>query len=323
MKNDYQPSASIENLRRRAGIVMRIRTFFESRGFFHVETPVISQDIVVDRYLEPVRATGVSGTGDSDRGMFLQTSPEFAMKRLLASGADAIYQIGPVFRSGESGRIHNPEFTMLEWYKKDQTTEQAIEMIGELVEASIQRPRTCGLSYASVFDQFAGIDPHSATLSELKKKSAELGIAFEDDGTADRDQWLNLILTHVIEPRLGTPDPVVIFDWPATQSALARVKGDNPPVADRFELYIDGVELANGYNELLDSDELARRNAENNRLRKLDGRDELPGDSRLLEAMRAGLPQCCGVALGVDRLVMVGLGLSSIDEVMAFPVDRA
>ncbi|MEM7453551.1 MAG: EF-P lysine aminoacylase EpmA [Planctomycetota bacterium] len=323
MTNDFQPAATIDVLQKRALIIRRIRDFFESRGYFHVETPAISRDIVVDRYLEPIRVNN-SGLlpAEAASTLFLQTSPEFAMKRIVAAGAKAIYQIGPVFRGEENGTLHNPEFTMLEWYKTGQTTEEAIEMIGELVEAAIGRTGTQGRSYGSVFEEIAQLDPHRAAIEELKEAANRLGINFEETGNEDRDHWLNLILTHSIEPGLGIPAPEIIYDWPASQSALARLKGE-PQVADRFELYIDGVELANGYNELLDAGILERRNEENNRLRKMDGREELPSISRLLEAMRSGMPQCCGVALGVDRLVMVGLGLSSIDQAMAFPISRA
>ncbi len=324
---EFLPSATIETLQRRAALIVDVRSFFESREFFHVTTPVISRDIVVDRYLEPLSIAAGDLLPDSKRDkMYLQTSPEFAMKRLMAAGADAIYQIGPAFRRGERGRLHNPEFTMLEWYRTGQTTAEATSLIGDLVEHVTGRGPTLVITYAEMFQQHLGIDPHRAPVAELRAKAVELGIevgAPDPKADEDRDAWLNLLLTHAIEPDLGRPTPVIVYDWPASQSALAKIRDDDPPVADRFELYIDGVELANGYNELLDAAELERRNERNNRLRVDDGVEALPGESRMLAAMRHGLPQCCGVALGIDRLVMVALGLDSIDGAMAFPVERA
>ena len=324
--HDFRPTASMENLRRRAVVINQIRNFFERRDFFHVETPALSHDIVVDRYLHPVSVTKSDVVPSAMEGerLWLQTSPEFSMKRIVAAGATAIYQITPAFRSTERGRMHNPEFTMLEWYRVGDSMNDAMKLLGALAETILNCGKTELLSYQAAFEKWAGLDPHTATLDELAKSAKGQGVEFDTgDKQLDRDGLLNLILTHVIEPNLGVSSPTIVFDWPASQAALAIVRNDDPPVAERFELYVDGVELANGYHELLDAGELISRNKKNNLLRVSDGNVELPSTSRLLEAMRSGLPDCCGVALGVDRLVMLALGANSIDEVIAFPIEIA
>lgn len=323
---EFQPTASIENLCRRAVVINRIRNFFEERGFVHVETPALSHDVVVDRYLDPVPVikSDVVPAAKSSELLWLQTSPEFGMKRIVAAGATAIYQISRVFRAAERGRLHNPEFTMLEWYRVGDSMHVAMAFLGDLAETILMRQPTEMLSYQAAFQRHAGLDPHQATLLELGEAVKGQGITIGDrNKSLDRDGWLNLILTHVVEPQLGHSSPTIVYDWPASQAALANVREEHPPVAERFELYVDGIELANGYHELRDAAELVRRNLDNNRLRVADGRNELPGNSRLLGAMKAGLPDCCGIALGVDRLVMLALNANSIDEVIAFPIERA
>ncbi len=307
-------------------MISQVRKFFEDRSFFHVETPVLSHDIVVDRYLDPipVAKSDVVPSALTGESLWLQTSPEFAMKRVVASGATAIYQISRVFRAAERGRLHNPEFTMLEWYRVGDSMHEAMHLLGALAETILDRPATEMVSYRQVFEKYADVNPHQASLKELGHAATKRGIELDASGEPpDRDGLLNLLLTHVVEPHLGNSSPTIVYDWPASQAALAIVRDEHPPVAERFELYVAGVELANGYHELLDAAELAHRNAENNRLRVADGRHELPSESQLLEAMNSGMPACCGVALGVDRLVMLALDAHSIDEVIAFPIDNA
>ena len=332
MSSDFLPSASIEVLRRRAAIVGGLRKFFDDRDFFEVETPLLSHDTVVDRYIDPVSIPKIAVTGcadDSDVRMWMQTSPEFSMKRLIAADAKAIYQLSKCFRKGEKGVTHNPEFTMLEWYRVGDDLEKGMELLAELVELVLQRPKTSRLSYREAFLQFASLDPFEASVQQMKDVLKENEVSLPDSSSSDcgkeaqRDSWLNLILSEVIEQHLGTDGPMIIYDWPASQSALAIVRPEDFPVAERFEIYVDGVELANGYHELLDPDELSRRSSNNNQGRLKDGRGLLPEDSRLLGAMRAGLPQCAGVALGVDRLVMLATGAKRIDEVLSFAIDRA
>ena len=325
MADDFLPTATIEMLRQRAEVVRSIRSFFDQRNFFEVETPTISHDIVVDRYLHPVGVTKSDLTGragDSDQRLWLQTSPEFGMKRLVAAGAVAIYQICKAYRRDEIGRIHNPEFTMLEWYRAGDDLVTGMDLLAELVETILDTPKTERLSYREAFKKFADIDPFESSIESLQNTVRTASVTVELEGES-RDDYLNVILSAIVEPNLGVGAPTIIYDWPASQAALAMVRDDEHSVAERFEIYVNGVELANGYHELLEARELSRRNSINNQMRVKDGNQLLPEGSRLLDAMRKGIPQCAGVALGVDRLVMLALGAKSVSEVMAFTIDNA
>ncbi len=327
MNDDFLPSAQIDALKHRADVLRKLRRFFDDRDFFEVETPLLSHDIVIDRHLHPVgipknQITGVDS--NSNELLWLQTSPEFGMKRLVASGAAAIYQIGKAFRRSETGEMHNPEFTMLEWYRVGDNLKTGMDLLAELIEEILKQPKTKRVSYRQIFLQHVGVDPFSCAVSDLKSVATEHGITIEMACEASaRDEWLNLILSRLIEPKLGFDGGVIIYDWPASQAALAVIRQEEIPVAERFEIYVKGVELANGYHELLDADELARRNSVVNQERLKDGQPLLPEESRLLHAMRAGLPACAGVAVGVDRLILLALGMKRINEVIAFPIDRA
>ncbi len=327
MNDDFLPSAQIDALKHRADVLRKLRRFFDDRDFFEVETPLLSHDIVIDRHLHPVgipknQITGVDS--NSNELLWLQTSPEFGMKRLVASGAAAIYQIGKAFRRSETGEMHNPEFTMLEWYRVGDNLKTGMDLLAELIEEILKQPKTKRVSYRQIFLQHVGVDPFSCAVSDLKSVATEHGITIEMPCEASaRDEWLNLILSRLIEPKLGFDGGVIIYDWPASQAALAVIRQEEIPVAERFEIYVKGVELANGYHELLDADELARRNSVVNQERVKDGQTLLPEESRLLHAMRAGLPACAGVAVGVDRLILLALGMKRINEVIAFPIDRA
>jgi lysyl-tRNA synthetase class 2 len=327
MKDDFLPTASIETLRARAELIRTVRQFFDERNFFEVDTPLLSHDIVVDRYLHPVCVPKNMVTGvecHADEQLWLQTSPEFGMKRLVVAGAQSIYQIGKCFRQSETGRMHNPEFTMLEWYRVGDDMKRGMELLSELVSKVLSKPKARFLSYRDAFVEFANVDPFDSSVGELKSAAIAANVTFDlSSEDQNRDDWLNLILSRVVEPKLGVEQPTIVFDWPASQAALAIVRDADSPVAERFELYVDGVELANGYHELLDADELSKRNSINNQQRVKDGSPILPEDSRLLAAMRQGMPQCAGVALGIDRLVMLAVGAQSIEEVLAFPIDRA
>ena len=325
MADDFLPTATIEMLRQRAEVVRSIRSFFDQRNFFEVETPTISHDIVVDRYLHPIGVTKSDLTGragDSDQRLWLQTSPEFGMKRLVAAGAVAIYQICKAYRRDEIGRIHNPEFTMLEWYRAGDDLVTGMDLLAELVETILDTPKTERLSYREAFKKFADIDPFESSIESLQNTVRTASVTVELEGES-RDDCLNVILSEIVEPNLGVGAPTIIYDWPASQAALAMVRDDEHSVAERFEIYVNGVELANGYHELLEARELSRRNSINNQMRVKDGNQLLPEGSRLLDAMRKGIPQCAGVALGVDRLVMLALGAKSVSEVMAFTIDNA
>lgn len=319
---DWRPAASLGNLRQRARILEGIRAFFASRGVWEVETPALSVaalsspaiDSFATRYLGPGYPGGVN--------LYLHTSPEFPMKRLLAAGAGAIYQLGKVFRQGEAGRRHHPEFTLLEWYRPGFDHHRLMEEVAALAEpilglvpGSAER-----LSYREVFLRVVGIDPLEASLEELRECARGVGISgFE--GESERDLWLDLILTHAVEPQLGHERLCFIYDYPASQAALARLNPDDPRVAERFELYYQGVELANGFHELADSMEQRRRFEQELAERAAQGRETPPLDERLLAALDT-MPDCAGVALGVDRLVMLALGAKSLEEVIAFTIDN-
>ena len=304
MPADFLPTASLDMLRRRAELLKQVRQFFDDRGFLEVETPLLSHDTVVDRHLDPLPVTLYSDPREPDVGprFWLQTSPEFAMKRLLAAGATAIYQITKAFRGGEAGRLHNPEFTIVEWYCVGDDYAAGMQRLSDFAATVLGRGEAERVTYRDAFQRHAGVDPLANSLDDLQR---------------------DLVLTQQVEPHLGQRRPTILFDYPASQSALARIRPGNPPVAERFELYVDGIELANGYHELLDPAVFRERNRINNELRAADGKYTLPAESRLLAAMDHGLPACSGCALGFDRLVMVATGAKSIQEVLAFPAERA
>jgi elongation factor P--(R)-beta-lysine ligase len=310
----------------RARLLRQVRAFFDARGFLEVETPILSSDVVVDRHLDPMETRLVDHPRAEAQGrrLFLQTSPEFAMKRLMAAGAEAIYQVAHVFRQGETGRLHNPEFTMLEWYRRGDALAEGMQLLSDVGEVLLGRGPCERVTYREAFERHAGIDPFAAEVDHLRRTLGERGItppaSFTDQ---DRDAWLDLVLVELVEPHLGLKRPTIVYDYPPSQAALARVRQEQPPVAERFELYAAGIELANGYHELLDANVLRQRNRSANRWRVADGKEALPEESRLLAAMEHGLPACAGCALGFDRAVMLAAGADSIAQVLAFPIDRA
>jgi elongation factor P--(R)-beta-lysine ligase len=306
-------------------LLRRVREFFDRRGFLEVETPLLSADTVVDRHLDPFAVDVGENQPLSSQKYYLQTSPEFGMKRLLAAGVGSIYQITRSFRREEFGPLHNPEFTIVEWYGVGHGLDEGMTLLGDLAEVLFGRGPAERLSYHEAFRRHVGLDPHTADAEWLIAAVRERQIAAPESlSPTDRDGWLDLLLVELVQPRLGRQRPTVLYDYPASQAALAKLRTDgDATVAERFELYVDGIELANGYHELTDGDELARRNHENNRLRQLDGKEPLPVESRMLAAMRAGLPAATGVALGFDRVVMLAAGAKTLAEVMPFPFDRA
>jgi lysyl-tRNA synthetase class 2 len=322
--NDFRPTASWENLRLRAELLHRLREFFYRRGFLEVETPALSADTVVDRHLDPFAVQWCDAPGRPPRTLWLQTSPEFAMKRLLAAGGQAIYQVGRVFRQGEQGALHNPEFTLVEWYRAGDGPAEGMQLTSDLCETLLGRGPAERISYHAAFARHVGLDPHTAPIEDLMA-AARQGSSPPPQNLSpeDRDGWLDWLLVDRVQPRLGVGPPVLLYDYPASQAALACIRPGDPPVAERFELYVSGVELANGYHELRDAEELRARNARANAQRLSDGKPPLPESSRLLAAMAAGLPPAVGVALGFDRLVMLAAGAKDIAEVIAFPFDRA
>jgi len=315
---DFQPTAELSTLQRRSKLLAQVRAFFDEHGFDEVETPVLSRDTVVDRYLFPIPVVV------HDETYWLQTSPEFHMKRLLAAGMNAIYQITRAFRNDENGPHHNLEFTLLEWYRTSWSTKDAIAFLGSLVSTILSTATHKTVSYQQAFIAAIDIDPLEDTTKKLLRCIA--GLDFqppENWRSMDRDGWLDLLFSEYVQPTLGLDVPTILVDYPLSQAALARQNPDNPKVADRFELFFHGLELANGYHELLDVQELRRRNERSNRQREQAGHPRLPPESYLETAMQNGLPDCCGVALGLDRLVMLATAATDISEVITFPFDRA
>lgn len=303
-----------ELLRRRAEMLDRLRAFFAKSGFLEVETPLLDDEIIPELHIEPFAL--------SSQSLWLQASPELHMKRLLAQGLPAIYQVTRSFRSGERGALHNPEFSIVEWYRTGDGMEQGIQLLDELCQAAAASPAARRTTYRQAFLRHAQLDPHRASRDELADAARRLAVDVPESlARDDRDEWLNLLLAMVVEPQLGAAGPEILLDYPASQSALATtIVRDGVEVAERFELYWRGVELANGYHELTDAAALRTRLVDVNRRRVADGRPALPLPERLLAAMKApGLPSCSGCALGFDRLVMLACSARTIDEVMAFP----
>ncbi len=304
------------------------RAFFSTRDVLEVDTPVLSAAANTDVHLESF-ATVYRGPGaPKGRVLYLHTSPEFAMKRLLASDSGAIYQICKTFRQGESGTHHNPEFTMLEWYRPhyDATAlmDEVEEYVATVLGEHITLAPTERLTYAEAFKRFAGVDNvHTADVARLRTCARERGISDVPGLGEERDAWLDLLMSHVVQPLLGQHGPSLVYDYPASQAALARVRVGPPDVAERFELFINGIELANGFHELTDVVEQRRRFETDRARRQQLGLRDVPVDELLLAALEAGLPPCAGVALGFDRLVMLAVGVRGVGEVMAFPVERA
>lgn len=318
---DWRPGASIATLRARAGLLAEIRRFFAERGVIEVETPVLVAAAVTDPHLHSLASCYTGPGAAAGRRLYLQTSPEYAMKRLLAAGSGPIWQLARVFRDGEAGRLHNPEFTMLEWYRPGFDHHRLMGEVEALVAGILGvTPPFDRLSYAEAFRRRLDIDPHHAADTELEACIHRHGLAAAMP--PERDGRLDLLLTHLIEPHLGSSRPVFIHDYPPSQAALARIRHDETPVAERFELYVGGIELANGYHELNDAGEQRRRFEQDRLQRQAGGLVDIEPDQRLLAALEAGMPSCAGVALGFDRLVMLALGAASIDEVMAFSLDR-
>jgi elongation factor P--(R)-beta-lysine ligase len=297
------------------------REFFKSRGVLEVETPILSTAAVSDPQIESL-ATQIAG---SPQRHYLCPSPEYAMKRLLACGSGDIYQICKVFRDAERGRWHNPEFTMIEWYRiglDDAALMDEVEsLVGRLLAATRILEPAERLTYAAALRRHAGVDPFSASDAELLEAAARHGITCE--AQLDRDAKLDLLMGLVVGPRLGRENPCFVCDYPASQAALARLKPGEPRVAARFELYLDGLELANGFHELVQPREQRGRFMQDLELRRSRGQVQPPLDENLLAALDNGMPDCAGVALGFDRLVAIALGADRLADSMSFSIDNA
>lgn len=317
---DWRPTASITALQQRADLLTRIRAYFAAAGVLEVETPLLASATVTDPNIDSF-VTVPAAAGESER--YLSTSPEFAMKRLLAAGSGPIYQVCKAFRRAEFGRLHNPEFTLLEWYRPGFDLEQLMDEVAKLVHGLAQDYRTFQdsehLSYAQCFQTGLGIDPHHASLADLRSCARAQGIGEVAGLGNDRDGWLDLLMSHCIQPRLGQGRLTFVYDYPASQAALARLVPGKPHLAARFELFIDGVEIANGFHELQDAVEQRARFDSDLARRRQNDAAAVPMDEYLLAALASGLPDCAGVALGVDRLLLVLLSVADLKAILAFP----
>lgn len=354
---DWEPNCNRNALKARAEMLEDIRSFFKERDVLEVETPLLCAHGATDLHIQAIPAFYSDA-----KHLYLQTSPEFAMKRLLAAGSGSIYQLCKAFRNAERGQRHNPEFSILEWYRLGFDHHQLMQEMDEFLQRIIGTNAALYFSYQDLFLNYLNIEPHEASLADLKKLALEQGIqlAATVAENLSKDDWLDLLMTHCIEPRLKTSvlqkslespqplqspqlpqssqssqsppssqtkkTPVIIYDYPASQAALAKIRkanGKEPSVAERFEVYIDGVELANGYHELSDGDLQLQRFQEDNAKRIIKNFPSMEPDLRLVQALKAGFPSCAGVALGIDRLLMLKGNYQSIDEVLSFTIERA
>ncbi|MEZ5544813.1 MAG: EF-P lysine aminoacylase EpmA [Lysobacteraceae bacterium] len=309
-------------LKLRARLYAAIRDFFAKRGVVEVETPILSEAGNTEPNIESFRALGAI-TGEA--GRWLRTSPEFPLKRLLAEGFGDCYELGRVFRDGESGRRHNPEFTMLEWYRLGITHHQLADEVAELVQTALALTgRTLRIEktgYRDLYSRQFGIDPFTASIETLRQPLD--GLSIRADGLT-RDDWLDLLMTHRLQPAFAPDALVFVSDFPPSQCALAKIAGQGgDAVAQRFEAYLAGQELANGYHELADAAEQRARFRNDNARRRTRGQMDVPIDERLLAALERGLPDCAGVALGIERLLMAMAGAERIGDVLAYAFDEA
>lgn len=317
----WRPVASRYALEQRAKLLWAIREFFAERKVLEVETPVLSPARNSDPNIEPMAT-------EARTPRYLRTSPEYHMKRLLSANGADIYELGRVFRAGERGARHNPEFTILEWYRvgmpyldlADEVIDLVRHCAAALAETDMRPWPVKKQSYRSLFEQYAGIDPFNVDETELSRLALERGIVSPQ---LNHSEWLDLFLSRVVQPGLPGEAFTVVYDYPPEQAALSRIRADDPPVAERFEVYLGQQELANGYQELTSAEEQRRRFEKERQLREIRGENKAPLDENLLAALEHGLPDCAGVALGVDRLLMSCLNVDEIDMVLAFPWERA
>lgn len=318
----WLPTATRERLAQRAALLATVRQFFESRSVLEVDTPVLVNAAVTDVNLRPVELTL------GDRRLFLQTSPEYAMKRLLAAGLGDVYQLCKVVRGDERSRLHNPEFTMLEWYRVGLDMASLIGEVAALLDALVIRTGGTArplrrVSYREVFQATLQIDPLEAPTASLVQIAVAHGLTRDNLTNLSRDEVLDFLMGVVIGPTLGRGEWLALTHYPASQAALAQLDSRDPRVALRFEIYADGIELANGFQELADAREQRARFLADNAARAAQGLPQMPIDEALLAALEAGLPACSGVALGFDRAVMIAVGAKRIDEVVSFTIENA
>ena len=325
--SDWRPTAPLDALRLRARLYAAIREFFAQRDVLEVETPILSVAGNTDANIESFSLEFSGRTDGAPRTRWLRTSPELALKRLLAAGVGDCYELGRVFRNGEVGTRHNPEFTILEWYRLGWNHQRLIDETVELVQTALaligRSASVAKTSYRDLYRDRLGIDPFTATDLELR---AALGdIAINPDGLI-RDDWLDLLMTHRLQPDFDRDSILIVYDYPASQCALAKVRagqGEEAAVAERFELYLGPLELANGYHELTDVDEQRARFVRDHAIRAQRRIAQPPLDEAMLAAIAAGLPGCAGVAVGIERLLMAMIDTDRIADVLAFDFGHA
>lgn len=327
----WQSTLSWENAKKRATILQKIRLFFAERNVLEVETPALSQGTVTDVYIDAFscRYNFLSNSSsEHSASLFLQTSPEFHMKRLLASGYGCIFQISKAFRHEEAGHIHNPEFTMLEWYRLGFDHFDLMKEVADLLKTILLCAEPRQITYQELFIKEVNLDPLTSSRVELLaliKKYEMLSdwLVTDSKNDIDNDILLQFIFSEIIESSIGIDAPCFVYNFPKTQASLAKLSLKDPRVAERFECYYQGIELVNGFHELTDDKIQTQRFQEDNAKRLVKGLTTKPIDERFITALSHGLPQCSGVALGVDRLVMLALKAEHIDQVISFPIERA
>jgi lysyl-tRNA synthetase class 2 len=311
----WQPCADAEIIKKRAWLLEQVRDFMKSRNITEVDTPVLSHFAISDPYIQSLSTTHAS---ERDVVLYLHTSPEFCMKRLLASGLGSIYQIAHVFRNEESGKRHNTEFTMLEWYRVEFGYYQLMDEIGQLlIKIGLEVP--VKITYAESFRQTVNLDPHMVDTAALQTLCKQAGWDAED---ADRHSLLDFVFSEIVMANFKSSKPLIVYDYPECMSALSTLKNSEPVVSERFELFINGMEIANGFNELTDVDEQLKRFQADIQTRRNKGLAEPPIDEHFLAALESGLPVCAGVAVGIDRLLMVLSGKDDINEVTTFSLEN-
>lgn len=313
----WQPTASIKNQRLRAQLLMDIRKFFADRGVLEVETPLLSQHTVTDIHTESFH-TSPCWRGRENRSYYLQTSPEYAMKRLLAAGSGPIFQICKAFRNDEIGLQHNPEFSLLEWYRLNFSCQDLMDETDELLQLTLSSKKVLRLSYEELFLKYFGINPQKASVNQLQSLTDQFPLENSKCKT-DRDTLLQFLFSETIGPQIGFDAPLFVYYFPASQAALAKIHPQNPAVSLRFEVYIQGVECANGFEELTDAKEQQQRFINDNIKRRQQGLPPIAIDKRFLNALAHGLPPCAGIAVGLDRLLMIKAKTKNIQDVVSFP----
>lgn len=320
----WQPTTTLAMLHYRAKLLNNIRQFFAERQVLEVETPLLSQATVTDPHLHSFQTQYYLDKPDCQQTFYLQTSPEFAMKRLLAAGSGPIYQISKAFRNqGESGRYHNPEFSLLEWYRPGYDHHQLMDEVEDLLKYLLDCKTAQRLSYAEIFQRYLSIDAHQISIKDLTSVLDSFDLNVEHLGLTTLTDHLNFLMAHVVEPRLPK-QLLFIYDFPVSLAALAKINNTFArPVAERFEVYFHGIELANGFHELADANEQRRRFENDLCSRTQQGFPCVPIDEHLLAALTHGFPDCAGVALGIDRLLMLMSKTNKISDVISFPIQRS